>query len=180
MFAYNDLFLENIDGNLPEDQGYIYNGFSFVKFDNLWYTEVQFQEKIFQVPLHFGPKELEDIKITGFLDDSFDQEEVYITFDPLESDDYFSTAMSELAQNLAVAIHRKPLGACSNNESQICHSRPIVDCSHTDKAVIQLIKEPGPEIELKGNCVILKGEGYDIIKTSNRLIYEWYEVFKSP
>ncbi|MBW2963227.1 hypothetical protein KY306_00425 [Candidatus Woesearchaeota archaeon] len=172
----SDLFQKNLEGDLPEDQGYMYNQYSFILFDGLWYTEVEYENKVYQIPLHFGPRDLEDIPIQGKLNNTFDQEEVYITFNPLTSDDYLATAVSELSQNLAMIIHRKPVGACDRNETQQCQNRPLVDCTSSDKAVIYFAQEPGPAIELKGNCLVLKGRDYDLLKATDRIILQWYEV----
>lgn len=174
----NDLFLKNLQGELPPDQGYMYNGFSFVLFDGIWYSEIQYENKNFQIPLHYGPKELENIPIKGKLNQNFDQDEVYLTFNPLESDDYEGVALMELAQNIAMIIHREPLAACDRNETQGCKNRPIITCEDKDKAVIYFLHEPGPEIELNGNCLILKGQEDDLVKAANRILYQWYGVME--
>ena len=177
VITIDELFYKNLQGELPEEEGYIYNGFSFVLLDGLWYTEVQHENKIFQIPLHFGPRDLDDINITGQLDESFDQyNAIYITFDPLVTSDYISVAIGEFTQNLAVAINRQPIGACDKNETEACKTRPIINCTNTDRPVVYFLQEPGPKIELKGNCIILQGHEYDVVKAADRLLLQWYGV----
>ena len=59
---------QNIEGDLNENEGYMYNGFSFIKVDGLWWTETMRNEVLVKIPLHFGPKEVEWINIEGKLD----------------------------------------------------------------------------------------------------------------
>lgn len=172
----SDLFLKNLNDELPQDQGYHYNQYSFILFDGLWYTEVQYENKNFQVPLHFGARDLENVSIVGRLDDGFEKPEVYLAFNPLESDDYVGVVLGELSQNLALVIHRQPIGACDRNETPACLERPIVNCSQTDKAIVMLVQDDGPKIELKGNCVVLKGKEYDLVKAADRMILLWYGI----
>lgn len=176
VISINDLFQMNLQGDLPEDQGYIYNGYSFVLYDGLWYTQIQQDNKLFQVPLHFGPKDLEDIPITGELHESFHYGDIYITFDPLITSDYVSTSIGELTQNLAVIIQRKPVGACTRNETDACHDRPIINCTNTKSPVVYFDYNDGPALELKGNCLVLKGQEYDILKATDRAILQWYKI----
>jgi len=176
IITIDELFQKNLQGDLPEEQGYFYNEFSFVFFDGLWYTEVQPNQNTYQVPLHFGPKDLENISIKGKLDDRFQKGDVYLTFNPLTSDDFLGVAIGEISQSVSRAIGRKPIGACDRNETTSCQNRPIINCTNTDQAVIFFSQEPGPEIELKGNCLIIKGQEYDIVKAADRVLMQWYKI----
>src|SRR3989344_6455534 len=57
----DDLHQQNLDGDLDSDQGYVYNGYSFVKADGLWWTGVEIKDRIIKIPLHYGPREVEHI-----------------------------------------------------------------------------------------------------------------------
>src|SRR3989344_6458707 len=57
----DDLHQQNLDGKLDSDEGYVYNGYSFVKADGLWWTEVEVKDRIIKIPLHYGPREVEHI-----------------------------------------------------------------------------------------------------------------------
>ncbi|MCK4589932.1 MAG: hypothetical protein KAT77_05805 [Nanoarchaeota archaeon] len=176
VITITDLFQQNLQGELPEEEGYIYNGYSFILYQGLWYTEVQQDNKIFQIPLHFGPKDLEDVEVTGELHPTFQYGDIYITFDPLITSDYISTSIGELTQNLAVIIQRKPVGACTINETDACRDRPIINCTNTKKPVVYFNYDDGPAVELKGNCLVLKGKEYDLLKATDRAILQWYKI----
>ena len=65
VITIDQLHLMNINGELDPSQGYIYNGFSFVKSENMWFTRVSSEFAEFEIPLHFSPNELEDVKVSG-------------------------------------------------------------------------------------------------------------------
>ena len=169
---------ENLNGSLSEEEGYLYNGFSFVLFDGLWYTTVSRGNTDYQIPLHFGPRDLQNVTMNGSLSDAFNEgTDIYIAVDPLDSgQDFIALAASELAQNMATAIKRRPVGACLQNETSMCASRPIRTCGSTEHALIELRQEAGPSVEFHGTCMILRGERYDLVKAVDRLLLAWYGV----
>ena len=64
----DDLHQLNFKGKLKPDQGYLYKDvYSFVKFDDLWYMQLASPKKtrLYNVQFRYGPKEVEDIKISG-------------------------------------------------------------------------------------------------------------------
>ncbi len=173
----DDLHKKNLIGESGENN-YLYNGFSFVYADGLWYTRVKPGNKLVDVPLHFGPKELENIEIKGSLDDTFNEnKEVYITFDPLnEQMQYTALASAELSLNLAKGILKTPVAACIKNETSACEERPIMTCS-SEKPVIYIKESKTPMILLNDNCIIVQGKDWDVVKATDRLILYWYGVF---
>lgn len=176
--TFDEMHELNLRGKLSPEKGYVYNGFSFVFFDGLWYTKISIGEKDFQVPLHFGPREIEAINVSGSLSSAFNRgNEVYVTVNPVSSDqDYIALAASELAQNLAVAIKRRPIGACDRNETIMCQDRPIATCETTDKAMVYLESAAGPEVEFKDRCIIARGIGPDLVKAVDHIVLQWYGV----
>ena len=79
----DDLHQKNLDGDLDSDEGYVYNGYSFVKADGLWWTGVEVKDRIIKIPLHYGPREVEHIAVTGKLTPEFNQgDKVYVSIDP--------------------------------------------------------------------------------------------------
>ncbi len=176
----DELHQENLGGELDDEEGYVYNGYSFVKADGLWWTEMNKFGTLLKVPLHFGPKELEDIPITGTLNPKFnDGEQLYVAIDPDVNDKYYSLALSELSFNIVKGLDREPVGSCTK-ENWACDNRTIVSCNNTQgKAVVELSLEEGPGIELQGTCIKVKGNyQYDIVKSVNRLLYQWYGVME--
>lgn len=175
----DDLHKENLKGNLDEEEGYIYNGYSFVKVDGLWWTELDRFGTLLKVPLHFDPKEVEEIKVVGKLDSGFNLgEDVYIAIDPKVVDKYYGLAISELSFNIVKGMDRFAIGSCTE-ESPLCDNRTIVNCNNTNGLpVIELVSGPETKIELKGTCIKLSGNGYNITKAANRLLYQWYGVME--
>ena len=80
------LHMQNMEGKFS-DKNYIYNGFSFVYTDDLWYTRMQEMGKIMDIPFHFSPKEAEDVVVNGDIIDylvNLEDDMLYILFDPDE------------------------------------------------------------------------------------------------
>ncbi len=165
----------NLAGELDEEEGYVYNGYSFVKTEELWWTELDKFGTLFKLPLHFGPRELENITVRGKLDPKFNvEEEIYVAIDPTVEDKYYTLAVSELSFNVAQSFDRKPIGSCTE-ESPICQNRTIINCKNnpTGKPVIELAWEDRELIELDDMCIKLSGKGPDLTRAVDRLIYRW-------
>ncbi len=182
VLTMEDLHQKNIDGELDnEEQGYIYNGFSFVKSDGLWWTEIQAGEELIMTPLHFAPKVLEEIQITGKLNENFNKgAKVYIAIDPLVKNPYYTLAVSELSLNLAQGIMRIPDAACTE-EHYACEGRPIMSCDNNKggNPIIELVlvKEgTKASVELKDSCIKIIGNNEDLVKGVDRVLYKWYKV----
>jgi hypothetical protein len=174
----DDLHQRNLEGE-ESDVNYVYNGYSFVFYDNLWYTQVARDgDTILDIPLHFAPKELEDISITGEINWELEEPEVYLTFDPdEESYTYVTLSIAELSLNLAKGMEIKPIAACSKNETTACKDRPIVTCENKDKAVVYLRQEEGKgKVNMDGNCVEIIGKDWEMVKATDRFLLQWYGV----
>ena len=113
---------------LDPEKGYLYQDHSFVKEDGLWWTDVYLLGTIYKTPLHFGPREVETIPITGQLNDSFNsQADIYVAINPEIADKYYTLALSELSLNLAKVMNRAPLGSCAT-QNEVCEGREIISC----------------------------------------------------
>jgi hypothetical protein len=175
----DDFHNENLQGNLDEKQGYVYNGFSFVNVDNLWWSEVHLPEKRFKFPLHFGPRDVDQIPVTGSLDPAWsDGEIVYIAIDPIKADQYYTLAVSELSINMAQGMNRIPEAVCTVNDP-ICDNRTIANCENTQgMPLIEIVQGDGPRIEANGMCIKLIGRDLDLVKAADRLILNWYGIIQ--
>ncbi len=164
----------------PKTETYLYNGFEFRKLGDLWYVNVQPQggQNLFKVPLHFGPKDVANISVVGNIDqEKFNQQEIYLTFDPDSKQDLKFVALSsaELSLSMAQALGAIPIAACSKNESEACFDRPIKDCS-ADEPVIYFKDSEQPRVTLNGACVLVEGRGYDLVRATDRLLLWWYDI----
>ena len=179
----DDLNNLNIEGKLDSEDGYLYNNvYSFIKLGGLWYTQLNAPSgnAEYNIPFHFGPREVEDLRIFGKLDETFtDAEEVYITFNPLGNDlTHVALAVGEFDQSLITAFGKKPIAACDKNETEACKIRPIVTCKDEDKAVVYFKELPETKVTLNGNCIIFQGTGLEIVRAVDRLLLKWYGVME--
>ncbi len=180
VYSVNELHQLNEEGKLDESRGYMYNGFSIVLNEGSWYTQVNRFGTIVVIPLRHHPKEVEDVLIYGQLDESFNKgEEVFIAIDPkVSGNKYYSLAIGELSSNLAKGIGRQPVGSCIEDH-EACEGRPIVNCLSTEgKPMVQLLasKNNQTEVEYAGTCIKITGDGEDLVKAIDRVLYHWYGI----
>jgi hypothetical protein len=173
----DDMHQNNLDGELDEEEGLVYNGFSFVKVDGLWWTEFGRRDTLLKVPLHFNPQEVEHIIIEGELDeDSFNQGEVYLSIDPKVVNKYYTLSLSELSFNIVKGLEKEVTAACTEASAD-CEGRPILSCDNTQgNTVIEIGLSEESGITLNGTCIKIYGNDYEIVKAANRLIYQWYGI----
>ena len=174
--------------DIPNPYEYTYNGVQFRQdSDSKWNFEVQWGNRLVAVPLQFGPRELASIPITGEVDERFSGEEIYVTFDPAgsilgptgavvqEPLGHLTLAATELSLSLSQGMNFIPIAACTQN-STVCRDSPIVTCATTDLPTIYLNRTGAAAVHLDGNCVILSGEGLELLKSVDRLLLYWYRV----
>jgi len=65
----DDLHMQNLEGK-EVDGNHLYNGFSFVLLNGLWYTQVQVNGEMIDIPLHYSPRTLESWKAFLFREKS--------------------------------------------------------------------------------------------------------------
>ena len=176
----DDLHQQNLDGKLDSDQGYVYNGFSFVKADGLWWTEVEVQDRIIKIPLHFGPKEVEKIPVTGKISPEFNKgDKVYVSIDPtINYDKYYTLGLMELNTNILQGARRKVEAACSK-ENPICENRTVVNCENNalQQPIVELARSDTTSIQLVGSCIKISGKDEELVKAVDKVLYTWYKVF---
>ena len=158
-----------------------YNGFVFTKVEPLWLTQYERDKQLYNLGFHFNPKEVENIQLDGELYGNFSNTTaIYITFDPDEGPElrYVTLAAGELSLNLARGLNYELIPACTRNETEGCKDGDIVTCSDSDKSIIYIKMEPEPGVEFRGNCIIVKGNGLDLLKSADNLLYRWYRIIK--
>ncbi|PIN87855.1 hypothetical protein COV12_01610 [Candidatus Woesearchaeota archaeon CG10_big_fil_rev_8_21_14_0_10_32_24] len=165
----------NKEGLLDPKEGYMYNGFSYVKIDGLWWTERKSQDRIIKIPLHFAPKDVEYIPVTGTLDPEFNMgDQVYVAIDPKTEDKFYTLGISELSFNMAKGVNRDPVGACIE-ENEACTNYEIISCENTQgKPVVELALGKTDKVELKGTCMKITGNDLGFVKAVDRALLKWY------
>lgn len=167
----------NIAGKLDPDKGFMYNSFSFVNANQMWFTKIKNleQNRIYNIQLHFNPRQVENISIDGDIMQFSEFNGTYFTFDPIGSDlPHVAVAGSELSINLGTFFGMGVLAACTRNETEACQQRGIITCENNDQNPIIYIEEAAePRIIQKSNCIRIQGNGFDLIRGVDKLLYVW-------
>ncbi|MBD3361875.1 hypothetical protein GF358_03735 [Candidatus Woesearchaeota archaeon] len=156
-----------------------YNGFEFEKIAGLWHTEWVNNDQSYIITLRYNPKEVEEVPVFGTITETFNQRNIYLSFDPTANFSefkYTALANSELSLSLAKAFGKNPIAACIKNKTNACADRPIVNCETKNKSVIIVSANGDPAVLMKENCIILKGAELDILKSADKLLYTWYRI----
>ena len=155
-----------------------YNGYDFKKIDGLWYFEWQRENKLFTVGLRNPPWELEDVPVRGILSEKFNRGTIYVTHDPGQGENsrnftIMALGAVELTSSMASSLGLLPVSACTNNESG-CIADHIKNCESENSSVILLTDIGEAGIQLQNECIVLRGEGMNLLKSIDRLLYQWY------
>lgn len=168
-------YYSDIDNN-PE---VTVNGFVFEYYAGLWNTQWQRDGETYNLRLHYNPKEVEDLELTGQADTRFNQPEIYITFDPAEEKlAYVALSAAELSMSMSTAFNLTPVAACSENKTDACSARPIINCENTNAAVIYLKNQAPTLLEFSGNCLVLQGKDIELLRATERFLYSWYRILR--
>ena len=175
------LLFFNLGKILPKNEtSYTYNGFSFAKYGDMWFTQIQppGQNKLYTIELRYSPRELEDIPIIGNPELFMNINTTYVSFNP-EDDElkYVGLATADLQMNLIKVLGITPIAACSKNENNECpEDTPVKNCENTYAPVILLQQDPVAFVEQKDNCLIIQGNNFDLVKAADKLILYWYGI----
>jgi len=175
----------NFKGKLKKDQGYLYNDvYSFVKFDELWYAQLVSPKgtRLYNIQFRYGPREVENINIGGSLNTELlnNATEYYVTFTPHEGNNFSGTvlAVNDFNQQMINIFFKKPIAACDRNETSVCANRPIITCDNTDDLVLYLKESDKLEVYFDDNCIVIEGNGFDLVKGVDRVLYDFYGIIK--
>tara|TARA_Y100000310_G_scaffold47186_1_gene43804 strand:- start:31027 stop:31821 length:795 start_codon:yes stop_codon:yes gene_type:complete len=180
----DDLHELNLKGKLKEDQGYVYNdAYSFVKFEDLWYTQLVSPQgtRLYNIQFRYGPKEVENINIEGSLNREVLNKvtEYYVTFNPTGND--FSSvalAIGDFNTHMTKIFFKQPIASCDKNETSACVGRPIITCDNTDGLTLYVKEANNSRVYFDGNCMVVEGSGFDLIKGVNRVLYDFYDIIE--
>ena len=164
-----------------KSNSYSYNNFLFTNVSGMWITEIQKEgtNKVYRIPLHFSPRELEDIPIDESVEMFKNQSELYITFNPNEEIlGFVALSASELSINLAQTLNISPIAACIDNKTDACVNRSVVDCQSFGKPAIFLNYANKTQIYVKNNCIFVEGEGKELVRATDRLLLRWFSIMK--
>ena len=175
----DELHIMNMNGELDETEGMMYNGHSFVKYDNMWWTVVGVEQKEVTHPFHNSPKDVANISITGeFNSDTFNKnQDVYISTDPTIVDKYYSLGAIALSVSVGKGINKHPVGAWSKSYEYNPGNVSIVTCDNANgRAVVEFVQDNRTAVELDGTCMRVIGKSRESLRAMERLLYRWYRI----
>jgi len=175
-----ELHMDNLNGEKLEEDSYVYNGYSFLNIDGLWFTEIEVGDNIYSIPLRYGPRDLENVTVDGSLTTDFYQNEIYIAFDPTVESKYLTLAASELATNLNQVYQLNTKSACTlDDNSTLCAEREIISCDNNpdNLPMIELSYENTTALEMSGTCIKVSGYEFGLVQSVDRLLLSWYGVY---
>lgn len=186
----DDLHELNLKGKLKPEQGYLYKDvYSFVKFDDLWYTQFKSPKgtRLYNIQFRYGPREVENINIGGSLNTELlnSATDYYVTFNPIGDYDpdgdtfkYVVLAVADFNQNMINLFFKKPIAACDKNETKVCIGRPIITCDNTDGVVLYIKEANNTKVYYDDNCIVVEGSGFELVKGVDRILYEFYGIIE--
>ncbi len=178
MKTIDELHSENLAGQLDPEEGYVYDGFSFVNVDGQWWTRFQRANSsdVYNVQLRYGPRDLQDVPLSGDYVYFLHFNASFVTFDPLgENLSHVVLAASDISQSMVKVFGIATFPACTRQDNNSCKSLPIIGCV-PGRPVIYLKQEAIPFVETKGTCIIIHGSGFDMVKAVDRLLLAWYGI----
>jgi hypothetical protein len=164
----------------PPPERVEYNHFVFVQNQGLWETQVDVRGQPYILTLRYNPYETENVTITGELNASFNRGPLHMTFDPEPQDrnfKYLALATGELGLSLSRALGRQTVQGCLS-PAPFCDNITLVSCEDADKATV-FLNDTGPaRVVLRGSCVEIGGEGFELIRAIDRVLYQWYKIMR--
>ena len=173
---------------------YVYNNIEFNKKGDFWYADLKTGNTIYTTEFYYGPREIEKIEVEGenrnVFGKAFNKEMLYVTFDPNESKysklqnnestlKFVALAIGQIDTHFIKTFKKEIIAACINEDSPACFGRPIITCENaTDTAVILVKESSQPKITFAGNCTIVEGNGWDLIKATENMIMRAYSLIK--
>ena len=180
----DDLHALNFKGKLREEQGYLYKGvYSFVKFEDLWYTQLKSPKgtRLYNIQFRYSPKEVEKVRVEGILGMGLlnNATEYYVTFNPT-GNDFSSVALAagDFNQQMTNIFFKQPIAACDRNETRACIDRPVITCDNTDKLVLYVRESNNSRVSYDNNCITIEGSGFELVKGIDRVLYDLYGIME--
>ncbi|MBS3122357.1 hypothetical protein J4434_05755 [Candidatus Woesearchaeota archaeon] len=204
----NELHQDVLDGK-DDENNYLYNQYSFVRIGSdttgyMWYTQIlNPSTKIkYDIPLHYGPKEIEDIPVNGDINQflqmmyiynntlseysEFNINETqfpniaYFSFDPNSNNlDLINLAHHEIRTNMLQVLDVRLLPACTTDQNEACKKIAVLTCENKTLPIIvfnDVNATTATSIDINNNCITLNGYGKGIVKDVDRLLYKMYGI----
>ncbi|MBU0980443.1 MAG: hypothetical protein KJ709_06550 [Nanoarchaeota archaeon] len=170
----DELHQLNYQGELDEEQGYIWNGNSFVNVGNTWFVTIKKGENLFSIPLHYGPREVIDVPMIRRNNTFGESEDFYFTFDPDDPKMGFITlASTEIGVTLAQVFLIAPKPACTSDIDPACEGVAIGSCD-LNGSVFYVRTADKPSVTVEDQCAIIEGDEWDLVRAADRFLLVIY------
>jgi len=157
---------------------YVYNGYTITKHEFGWAATVYAgpNEQPHIVYLHHGPKELEDIQSENPKSRIINAKQIYATFSPSMPGASTALAVIDVVKvtgtNPQWGILKIPTKPTITEPDGINEVKTCDDASNLNSVILFKLGDK-TKIYAENNCVIIEAENEeDLIKASNRLVYE--------
>ncbi|RLE38288.1 hypothetical protein DRJ17_04455 [Candidatus Woesearchaeota archaeon] len=178
------------EGNIvdvPEGYTYVYNGFKFTRFNNVWLTRININIEnrttdIYDFAIRFSPRELNGISIQpGTKERILNADFVYFTTDP-DLSSKAVVAMIEIGRAIGdkFNIYNKPTKAALTKKTK-GNNMTVITCEDADESTVVMYFKIGESTgaRYEGNCILIEGETeWDIIRAADRLLYQMFGIME--
>jgi len=150
-------------------------GYKFFKTEKGWQTTVKIEGKKFTLLSYFLPSELENVSLNGaFALKDFRNKVIYIT---IYSDDEDVITAASFFRNLEPFVERIQFACPKEKENEsFCSDLPIKECkSDFNSAIIVIKKGDKPKVSFE-DCLIIEGEGLELIKAVQKAIFKIFGI----
>ena len=156
------------------EDNYVYNGFEFTKVSNLWFTEVQINNKLFRISMRYSPRELEHIGVEpGTYEKIVSSKKIYFTV-PGNLSSVAVLAITELGRIVGTRYgilnipSQSALTEASDNGTFVKTCKDAVNGT----GVILFKTGNTTAVYSDKNCVIVQGkDDWDIVKAADRVTF---------
>lgn len=125
------------------------------------------------IPFHYLPGDLEELYVDNIAINRIKNSRmIYTTFDPsVEDISVIELVRFELREDLLRIFNVYVADGIS--EENKSYALPIITCKNATSfvPVLNFVNDNNTGIRIEENCIIIEGEGEDIIKLKDRLVY---------
>ena len=178
---------DNGDEKPAADRFTYVTGFDFVKVNSYWVTRIQSGNLTYDIPLRYNPYEVENITAEG----DFKKYAAayrkygysYLTLDDWDEGGggYLTMSVNEVSKIFAKVFGNKVIAACTTaNMTGSCETFNFTTkrCNSTKEPVVYIKLDNETKISGINNCIIIQGNGEDLMRATDKLFYIWFGVME--
>ena len=167
------------DGSFTESQKTKYKTYEFTTNGENWQTKIKISGSETIINSFYLPQDIENISMTGtLLLSDFEGKTIYFVTNNTNRE---RNAVSKIYSDFEGYFTRSQLACALENENTtFCSNLPIKSCddANQNSMIIQIteITNSTAVIDYKNNCLTVSGDGADLLKTADRILFESYGI----